>query len=180
MRILNIAMSMLLFSAANAFVPKNSAFSFDRQCPAGWDRNHNGVRGQKSGSAWSSLCRGASTRIFQSASPEESAIQIQENMYLELATKGEGVIARPEMVYIMMYNPGTAQEGVHTTEFPKGSGSEVMLAFESLDECAKFSNMLKEDQNFPLEPVPTPTPLEQMEMACQQMDLQIKVVPAEG
>ena len=108
-----------------------------------------------------------------------SLIQQQEDKYVEAAVAGEGAREKPEVVYIIMYNPGTQQEGVHTTEYPKESGNEVLLAFEALEECVSFTNLLKDDKNFPLEPVPTPSPLSQMEQACQQMGLAIKVVPAE-
>ena len=109
-----------------------------------------------------------------------SMIEELEDRYLELATKSEGVMAKPEIVYIMMYNPGTPEEGVHTTEYPKGSGQDVMLAFESLEECVAFSNLIRDDKSVPLEPIPTPTPLKQMEMAVQSMGgLTIKIVPTE-
>ena len=109
-----------------------------------------------------------------------SMIEELEDRYLELATKSEGVMAKPEIVYIMMYNPGTPEEGVHTTEYPKGSGADVMLAFESLEECVAFSNLIRDDKSVPLEPIPTPTPLQQMEMAVQSMGgLTIKIVPTE-
>ena len=109
-----------------------------------------------------------------------SMIEELEDRYLELATKSEGVMAKPEIVYIMMYNPGTPEEGVHTTEYPKGSGQDVMLAFESLEECVAFSNLIRDDKSVPLEPIPTPTPLQQMEMAVQSMGgLTIKIVPTE-
>ena len=110
-----------------------------------------------------------------------SMIEELEDRYLELATKNEATMEYiPEIVYIMIYNPGQPEEGLHTTEFPKGSGNDVVLAFESLEECVAFSNIIKSDKSLNLpEPIPTPTPYEQMNMACQNMGLSIKVVPAE-
>ena len=137
--------------------------------------------------AWNTIKNhhaGCPSRLFQSSSSDGEAaptpIELQETKYLQLAaSSGEGVVSNPEIIYILMYNPGTTEEGVHTTEFPKGSGEEVMLAFESLEESYQFANMLREEPSFPLDPVPTPAPLAQMETACQQMGLTIKIVPAE-
>jgi hypothetical protein len=103
-------------------------------------------------------------------------IQDQEDLLLEQAVQNV-VAPKPDIIYIIMYNPGTDQEGVHTTEYPKESGSEVMIGFESIEDCINFSNMLKSDPAFQLEPVPTPTPYGQMDAACAGMGLSIMVVP---
>jgi hypothetical protein len=106
------------------------------------------------------------------------SLQEEEDRYLEMALNNP---SRPEIVYLLVYNPGTDQEGVHTTDYPKdGSGSEVVLAFEELDDCISFANVLKANPSFPLEPIPTPAPLQQMEPAMAGMGLSVMVVPAEG
>eukprot|EP00568_Trieres_chinensis_P000589 CAMPEP_0183293946 /NCGR_PEP_ID=MMETSP0160_2-20130417/2455_1 /TAXON_ID=2839 ORGANISM="Odontella Sinensis, Strain Grunow 1884" /NCGR_SAMPLE_ID=MMETSP0160_2 /ASSEMBLY_ACC=CAM_ASM_000250 /LENGTH=164 /DNA_ID=CAMNT_0025455163 /DNA_START=85 /DNA_END=579 /DNA_ORIENTATION=+ len=151
----------LLSARAAAFVPAKTAFTPGQRAPAtAWENQGH----------YSSLFS-RDTRLFQ------TVVEQQEDYYIALATQYEGY-TRPEIVYIMMYNPGTQDEGVHSTEYPKGSGTEVVLAFESLEECNYFSSMLREDPNFPLEPIPTPAPLEQMEMSCQQMGVPMKIVPA--
>jgi hypothetical protein len=104
------------------------------------------------------------------------SLQEQEDSYLEMAASNPN---QPEIVYILMYNPGTDQEGVHTTEFPKDSeAAEVILGFEELGDCIQFASALKGNPNFPLEPVPTPTPLQQMQSAVESMGLSIMVVPS--
>lgn len=55
--------------------------------------------------------------------------------------------AKPTKAHIVLFNPGTDREGVHTIEFPKGSGHNLILAFESRTECEQFSTLLK-DQKF--------------------------------
>ena len=55
---------------------------------------------------------------------------------------------KPEDVHIILFNPDTDREGVHTIEFPKGSGSNMILAFESRKECEQFSMSLREQQFF--------------------------------
>jgi hypothetical protein len=50
---------------------------------------------------------------------------------------------KPSNVHIILFNPHTIDEGVHTVEYPIGSGSNALLAFESADECANFAAVLK-------------------------------------
>ena len=54
---------------------------------------------------------------------------------------------QPQTINIIIFNPGTEQQGAHSIEFPKGSGNNSILAFESKEACHKFANSLKE-QNF--------------------------------
>jgi len=61
---------------------------------------------------------------------------------------GDNDINKPEDVYIIVYNPDTDDQGVHTLEVPKGSGSNFILAFESEMECYRFCALLKEQQFF--------------------------------
>jgi len=53
-----------------------------------------------------------------------------------------------------------------------------MLAFESLEEVNIFAEMLRDEPSGQLEPVPTPTSLEQMSVAMQQAGIQLAIVPA--
>ncbi|KAL3934936.1 MAG: hypothetical protein SGARI_003172 [Bacillariaceae sp.] len=104
------------------------------------------------------------------------SLQELEDRYLEVASTNS---AQPDIVYLLMYNPGTDQEGVHTTEYPKdGSGAEVILGFEDLQNCIQFVTALKENPSFPLEPIPTPVPLPQMQASVESMGMSIMVVPA--
>ena len=48
---------------------------------------------------------------------------------------------------MILFNVGTNREGAHTIEFPKGSGNNVLLAFENEVECEDFIEALK-DQDF--------------------------------
>ena len=54
---------------------------------------------------------------------------------------------RPDKVHVVVFQPGTINQGAHTIEYPKGSGINVLLAFESIDSCRKFAASLAE-QNF--------------------------------
>lgn len=105
---------------------------------------------------------------------------MQEDLYLARASETQGQI-RPEIVYILMFNPGNPnEEGVHTTEYPRDSGSEVMIAFESIDECYQFASVLKDDPTIAAEPIPTPAPFDQMEKACWEMGITLQVVPEQA
>lgn len=55
---------------------------------------------------------------------------------------------RPREVHIILFYPDTEDEGVHTVEFPPGSGNNVILGFESLDECRNFAEILKRQDFF--------------------------------
>uniref|UniRef100_A0A7S1BBF2 Uncharacterized protein n=1 Tax=Corethron hystrix TaxID=216773 RepID=A0A7S1BBF2_9STRA len=70
----------------------------------------------------------------------------------------------PETVHIVMFNPRTDDEGVHTLEYPVGSGRNVLLAFESPDECAAFALALRK-QNFH-RPEPQRLPLAEVAQFC--------------
>ena len=101
----------------------------------------------------------------------------QMNQYYDLLMDDDDANnIRPEVVYIIVFNPGTEQEqGVHTIEFPKGSGYNVLLAFESDDECIEFAKMLKNMHFF--HPVPQMANLSELEVFCQGLGLPVKVVP---
>ena len=82
---------------------------------------------------------------------------------------------KPEDVHIILFNPDTDREGVHTLEFPKGSGNNMILAFESKEECEQFSATLR-DQKF-FDPTPQEMKLEFLEEYCKQIGVEVQVVP---
>jgi hypothetical protein len=52
---------------------------------------------------------------------------------------------KPEKVNIIFFQPDTPEEGIHTVEFPKGSASNIILAFESMKDCGGFAaNLLSQ------------------------------------
>lgn len=103
----------------------------------------------------------------------------QLTQYYDLFTNDdEADTVRPDDVYIIVFNPGKEDEGeqgVHTIEFPLGSGNNVILAFENDDECIDFARMLKDMQFY--DPVPQMANLEQLEEFCNGMGVGVKVVP---
>ena len=82
---------------------------------------------------------------------------------------------KPEDVYIILFNPDTDREGVHSIEFPKDSGHNMILAFESKAECEQFSRSLKEQHFF--DPTPQEMKLEFLENYCEQIGVEVQVVP---
>eukprot|EP00558_Chaetoceros_sp_UNC1202_P013531 CAMPEP_0197255562 /NCGR_PEP_ID=MMETSP1429-20130617/72477_1 /TAXON_ID=49237 /ORGANISM="Chaetoceros sp., Strain UNC1202" /LENGTH=218 /DNA_ID=CAMNT_0042718885 /DNA_START=301 /DNA_END=957 /DNA_ORIENTATION=+ len=82
---------------------------------------------------------------------------------------------KPDSVHIILFNPGTDREGVHTIEFPKDSGNNMILAFESRSECDQFSASLREQQFF--DPTPQEMKLVPLEDYCEQIGVKIQVVP---
>ena len=119
--------------------------------------------------------------------PTPSALFItaeeQEDIFLERGMSAPAQ-AKPDLVYIILFNPQTPMEAIHTLKFPRGanfeqSTSDVLLAFESFDDCVGFAQVLREDPAVNAgEPVPTPSSMQQIEQACAGMQLPIQVVPA--
>jgi len=82
---------------------------------------------------------------------------------------------RPELVYIILFEPDTDNEGAYTLEFPKGSGTNYLLAFESEQECYDFANILKGKQFF--DPVPQGVDFEALEATVGELGVRIQFVP---
>jgi Protein of unknown function (DUF3110) len=55
---------------------------------------------------------------------------------------------RLDTVYIVSFQKCGIQRGVHSIEYPKGSGSNVILAFASQPACHKFAETLRAQQFF--------------------------------
>ena len=81
----------------------------------------------------------------------------------------------PEDVHIILFNPNTDNEGVHTLEYPKGSGNNIVLAFESQKECEKFSDTLW-GQDF-YEPQPQKIPFDALTSYCEEIGVSVQLVP---
>jgi hypothetical protein len=110
----------------------------------------------------------------------QSRIEQQQNQYLDLlmSTSSDEETVRPENVHIIVFNPGTEEQGVHTIEFPKGSGLNIILAFESQPECENFAAMLKQEGSLQFQnAVPSESPLEELEQFCETIGVLVEVVP---
>lgn len=55
---------------------------------------------------------------------------------------------KPNTVYIVSFQQFGVQRGVHSIEYPKGSGNNVVLAFTSKKACDKFANTLRAQHFF--------------------------------
>jgi len=77
-------------------------------------------------------------------------------------------------VYVLLFNPGTDNEGIHTLKM-KEDGRDVVLMFESEDDAARFGLML-EAQDF-LAPNVESIDSEEVEEFCQQADFEALLVP---
>lgn len=79
---------------------------------------------------------------------------------------------KPDDVHIILFNPDTEREGVHTIEF---QGNNMILAFESRFECDQFSACLKEQHFF--DPTPQEIKLNSLEDYCEQIGVKVQIVP---
>jgi len=104
-------------------------------------------------------------RIGQEASPYDKLFS------------SERTSPKPSEVHIILFQPSTENEGVHSIEYPKGSGNNIILAFESKLECDLFAANLKEQYFF--NPSPYQIELTQLEDECQIMGVDIQVVPTD-
>ncbi|CAB9505917.1 expressed unknown protein [Seminavis robusta] len=121
--------------------------------------------------------------VRQSTNPSSSrlffglgTIEKQEEQYLELAFNNANSVI-PEAVYVIVYNPGAENEGVHTTEWPRGGGQYILMAFESPFECQHFAEMIAVGYPGWDDPVPTQYTAEQVQEYCQQMGWNLQLVP---
>lgn len=101
----------------------------------------------------------------------------QMNQYYDLLLTEDGEdVVNPDHVYIVIFNPDSeAEQGVHTIEFPKGSKQNILLAFESDDECIEFAEMLKNMQFY--NPIPQMANFNELKAFCQGLGVPVKVVP---
>ncbi|MEN9207208.1 MAG: DUF3110 domain-containing protein [Gloeomargarita sp. GMQP_bins_120] len=76
-------------------------------------------------------------------------------------------------VYVLIYNPGTDNEGIHSL---KVGGEETILMFEDQDDAARFADYL-EAQDFPVPTVQAIDP-EEIRQFCQENGFHYQLVPA--
>jgi len=124
MNLITILTSLLLLSSTTAFVPP----SFGRVT----SRIHRNQQLNVLGDDHFDM-EELKQRISQETSPQLFAV------------KKEPAV-RPEQVHVILFNPHTEEEGMHTIEYPKGSGTNVILAFEDSNDCNVFSEHLKAQQ----------------------------------
>merc|ERR1712194_471088 len=75
----------------------------------------------------------------------------------------------------MGFHPGTPEQTAHTIEAPPKSGNNVILAFESEGDCARFATVLQ-DLEF-ANPCPEETVFEPFSQYCEMSGITLMVVP---
>ena len=72
----------------------------------------------------------------------------QQNQYAKLIMEQSRYMEQetnlPESVHIILFNPDTPNQNIHTLEIPKGSGNNMILAFEDGADCGLFAQNLRE------------------------------------
>lgn len=94
---------------------------------------------------------------------------------MEQSKYTDGERAVPESVHIILFHPDTPKQHVHTIEFPKNSGNNLILAFESGGDCVNFARMLR-DLEF-ADPSPEETIFDPFAQYCEMSGLSLMVVP---
>lgn len=80
-----------------------------------------------------------------------------------------------EHVHIILFNQGLQTESIHTIEFPKCSGSNIILAFESFKDCQHFANNLATQMN--LLPMPQEIPRNNLETYAASLGMTVQAIP---
>lgn len=78
-------------------------------------------------------------------------------------------------VFVLLFNVGTDNEGIHTLKVNPPDGEDMVLAFEAEDDATRFAVLL-EAQDF-LEPTVEPIDEEELKEICLQAGLGYKFVP---
>jgi hypothetical protein len=78
-------------------------------------------------------------------------------------------------VFVLLFNVGTDNEGIHTLKINPPEGEDTVLAFEAEDDATRFAVLL-EAQDF-LEPTVEPIDEEELKEICLQSGLGYKFVP---
>ncbi|PZD73641.1 hypothetical protein C1752_02073 [Acaryochloris thomasi RCC1774] len=78
-------------------------------------------------------------------------------------------------VFVLLFNVGTDNEGIHTLKVNPPDGEDMVLAFEAEDDATRFAVLL-EAQDF-LEPTVEPIDEEEIKAICSQSGLGYKFVP---
>ncbi|WP_448561604.1 DUF3110 domain-containing protein [Trichothermofontia sp.] len=76
-------------------------------------------------------------------------------------------------VYVLLFNAGTENEGIHTLQI---GGRNLVLMFESEDDATRYA-LLLEAQDFPL-PSVEPIDQEEVEAFCEDANYACQLVPA--
>ncbi|KAL7516996.1 hypothetical protein ACHAWX_001961, partial [Stephanocyclus meneghinianus] len=102
-------------------------------------------------------------------------LMVQSNYKLDDDFYEEEKRPLPESVHIILFLPETPQQHVHTIEVPKGSGNNILLAFEDETDCHIFAQMLK-DLEF-VDPCPEETEFAPLTQYCQSIGMPLAIVP---
>ncbi|KAL7525756.1 hypothetical protein ACHAXR_001146 [Thalassiosira sp. AJA248-18] len=103
----------------------------------------------------------------------------QDNQYARLLMEQSKYVEDerpvPESVHIILFHPDTPKQHIHTIEFPKNSGNNLIMAFESGGDCVTFARMLQ-DLEF-VDPTPQETLFEPFAEYSEMAGLSLMIVP---
>lgn len=138
----------IAFAHVIAFLPTHVA-TFGSRCSTS---SSSSCYTSRSGSQlWASNKKKPSRDSFDSDEPRER-LDAETNPYAYLfpqdslseSSNYENDFVAPEKVHCIFFQPGTAEQGMHTVEQPAGSGNNVVLAFEIRQACDNFANRLRD------------------------------------
>lgn len=78
-------------------------------------------------------------------------------------------------VHIILFKKGLPGEGVHTIEYPKHSGSNIILAFQSYQDCQRFAKKLGSQMDSI--PVPQQIVTNNLKTYADALGMAVQVIP---
>ena len=116
---------------------------------------------------------------YKDSNPLFGDIRAQTEGRFDPGSTSDTTYRRPDSVNVILFNPQTPDEGMHTIEFPKKSGNNIVLAFESRSECDRFAAQLAESGEKPFsDPVTYEMPTDALETYCENLGIFVQIVPA--
>lgn len=104
--------------------------------------------------------------------------QSKEDSYSKLFASDEWTTrSKPNQAHVIIFKQDTPDEGVHSIEYPLGSGKNFILAFESSVDCNTFVGALQDMEFF--DPSPIEMEVAGLEEYCAEMGgmVQVQCVP---
>lgn len=95
-----------------------------------------------------------------------------------IAKKDQGPQHKSKHVHIILFNQGLEEEGVHCIEYPRNSGSNVILAFESYKDCKRFAKNLGSQSDSDPAPQTQKVPRRNLSQYANDLGIAVQVIPA--
>lgn len=105
-----------------------------------------------------------------------SQLQYRQHGTIQNISKAQYKQKKFGNVHIIIFNQGLQTEGIHTIVYPRNSGSNVILAFESINDAKRFAKNLGSQMDSL--PMPHKIPARNLNSYANSLGMAVQVVPA--